>query len=79
MVVLALHRGLHRARRDGGGGQGSGPRRGSLEANKLSWFVLSRVSDFRIYEEYQAAGFDMDAAKKLVLSVVQDSSAYEVK
>jgi hypothetical protein len=52
---------------------------GSLEANKLSWFVLSRVSDFRLYEDYQAAGFDMNAAKKLVLQVLQDSSAYEVK
>jgi len=52
---------------------------GSLEANKLSWFVLSRVSDFRLYEEYQSASFDMNAAKKLVLSVLQDSSAYEVK
>ena len=52
---------------------------GSLEANKLSWFVLSRVSDYRIYEEYQAAGFDMNAAKKLVLSVLLDSSSYEVK
>jgi hypothetical protein len=52
---------------------------GSLEANKLSWFVLSRISDFRIYEEYQSAGFSLDAAKKLILSVVADSSAYEVK
>jgi hypothetical protein len=52
---------------------------GSLEANKLSWFVLSRVSDFRLYEEYQAAGFDMNAAKRMIMSVLQDSSAYEVK
>ena len=54
-----------------------GLKAGSLEANKLSWFVLTRVSDFRIYEEYQNANFDMAAAKKLILSVVQDSSAYE--
>ena len=33
--------------------------------------------DFRIYEEYQNANFDMAAAKKLILAVVQDSSAYE--
>lgn len=52
---------------------------GSLEANKISWFVLSRVSDFRIYEIYQEANFDMGAAKKFILSVLQDSSAYEVR
>jgi hypothetical protein len=55
-----------------------GLKAGSLEANKLSWFVLSRVSDYRIYDEYQNAGFSMDAAKKLILSVIQDSSPYEV-
>jgi hypothetical protein len=55
-----------------------GLKAGSLEANKLLWFVLSRVSDFRIYDEYQNAGFNMDAAKKLILSVIQDSSPYEV-
>jgi hypothetical protein len=54
-----------------------GLKAGSLEANKLSWFVLTRVSDFRIYEEYQNAKFDMAAAKKLILAVVQDSSEYE--
>jgi hypothetical protein len=52
---------------------------GSLEANKISWFVLSRVSDFRIYEIYQQANFDMGAAKKFILSVLQDSSAYEIR
>ena len=51
----------------------------SLEANKLSWFVLSRVSDYRLYEVYQDAGFSMDAAKAVVLSVLKDSSAYEVR
>lgn len=52
---------------------------GSLEANKISWFVLSRVSDFRIYEIYQEANFDMGAAKKFILSVLQDSTAYEIR
>lgn len=52
---------------------------GSLEANKLGMFVLSRVSDYRLYEVYQAAGFRMEAAKELVLSVLKDSSAWEVK
>jgi hypothetical protein len=56
-----------------------GLKAGSLEANKLSWFVLTRISDYRIYEEYQSANFDMAAAKKLVLSVLQDSTAHEVK
>ena len=56
-----------------------GLKAGSLEANKLSGFVLSRVSDFRIYEVYQQAGFDMSAAKKLILDVIQDSSKYEIK
>lgn len=50
----------------------------SLESNKLVMFVLSRVSDYRIYEVYQEAGFNMDAAKALVLSVLKDSKAYEV-
>jgi len=56
-----------------------GLKAGSPEANKLGWFVLSRVSDFRIYEVYQDAGFKLDAAKALVLSILKDSSAYEVK
>jgi len=51
---------------------------GSLEANKLAWFVLSRVSDYRIYEVYQQAGFKMDAAKDLVVSILKDSAPYEV-
>ena len=50
----------------------------SLESNKLVMFVLSRVSDYRIYEVYQDAGFSMDAAKALVLSVLRDSRPYEV-
>lgn len=51
---------------------------GSLEANKLGWFVLSRVSDYRIYEIYQSAGFKPDAAKDFVLSVLKDPASYEV-
>lgn len=50
----------------------------SYESNKLVGFVLSRVSDFRIYEAYQAGGFSLDAAKALVLSVLRDSKPYEV-
>ena len=51
---------------------------GSLEANKLAWFVLSRVSDYRIYEVYQQAGFKVDAAKDLIVSILKDSAPYEV-
>jgi hypothetical protein len=40
--------------------------------------VLSRVSDYRIYEVYQSAGFKADAAKDFVLSVLKDSASYEV-
>ena len=50
----------------------------SLEAAKLSWFVLSRVSDYRIYEVYQDAGFSMDAAKAFVMGIIKDSKVYEV-
>ena len=50
----------------------------SLESNKLVMFVLSRVSDYRLYEVYQDAGFSMDAAKAFVLGVLRDSKAYEV-
>ena len=50
----------------------------SYESNKLVGFVLSRVSDFRIYEVYQQSGYSMDAAKALVLAVLRDSSAYEI-
>ncbi|MGE0736188.1 MAG: hypothetical protein AB7G15_05835 [Alphaproteobacteria bacterium] len=57
----------------------NGFKSGSPEANRLAWFVLTRVSDFRIYEVYQAAGFKMDAAKDLVRNILKDSAAYEVK
>lgn len=58
--------------------QDLGVKAGSLEQAKLGWFVLSRVSDFHLYEVYQHAGYDLEAAKKLVLAVLKDSSAYEV-
>lgn len=51
---------------------------GSREANTLASFVLTRVSDFRIYEIYQSAGFNMEAAKEAVRAILKDSSAYEV-
>ena len=50
----------------------------SGEANKLANFVLTRVSDFKLYNMYQSAGFDASVPKKLILSVLKDSSAYEV-
>jgi hypothetical protein len=34
----------------------------SREANKVAWFVLSRVGDFKIYEMYQKSGFSREAA-----------------
>jgi len=51
----------------------------SLEAAKLSMFVLSRVSDFLLYEIYQDAGYNMDAVKTAIVAILRDSSAYEVK
>jgi hypothetical protein len=50
----------------------------SREANKLAWFVLSRVGDFKIYEVYQKAGFHREAAKQFVESVLDDPTPYEV-
>jgi hypothetical protein len=50
----------------------------SREANKLAWFVLSRVGDFKIYEVYQKAGFHREAAKQFVGSVLDDPTPYEV-
>jgi hypothetical protein len=55
-----------------------GMKAGSPEANRLSWFVLTRVSDYQIYGVYQDAKFNIQAAKDLILSVLKDSSAYEV-
>jgi hypothetical protein len=50
----------------------------SREANKLAWFVLSRVGDFKIYEVYQKAGFHREAVKQFVRSVLDDPAPYEV-
>jgi hypothetical protein len=50
----------------------------SREANKVAWFVLSRVGDFKIYEAYQKAGYSQEAAKKLVRSVLEDPTPYEL-
>lgn len=48
------------------------------DANKVAWFVLSRVGEFKIYDVYQKAGFSQEAAKQFVRSVVEDPSPYEV-
>lgn len=50
----------------------------SPQAAKLAWFVLSRISDFKLYKIYQDAGFSVDAVKDRIHSVLADSSAYEV-
>jgi hypothetical protein len=50
----------------------------SREANKVAWFVLSRVGDFKIYEAYQKAGYSQEAAKKLVRSVLENPTPYEI-
>ena len=50
----------------------------SAEANKLAWFVLSRVGDFKIYEVYQKAGYSQEAAKKFVRSIIENSSLYDI-
>jgi len=50
----------------------------SGEANKLANFVLTRISDFRLYNLYQSANFDAGVPKKLILEILQNSAAYEV-
>ena len=50
----------------------------SSEANKLALFVLSRISDFKLYSIYQNAGYDEAAVKKTILSIIKDSASYEV-
>jgi hypothetical protein len=50
----------------------------SPEASRLAWFVLSRISDFKLYRIYQDSGFSQDAVKAEILAVIQNSSAYEV-
>ena len=51
----------------------------SPEAAKLAWFVLTRVSDFKLYKIYQDGGFSDAAPKQVILAVLADSTAYEVK
>ena len=50
----------------------------SPQANKLAYFVLSRLSDFKLYSMYQAAGYDASVPKKAILAALKDSSALEV-
>ena len=50
----------------------------SAQANKLAYFVLSRLSDFKLYSQYQAAGFDAAVPKKAILEALKDSAALEV-
>ena len=50
----------------------------SREANKLAWFVLSRVGDFKIYEAYQKAGFKREAAVQFIRTVIDNPPPYEV-
>lgn len=51
----------------------------SAQAAKLAWFVLTRISDFKLYKVYQDADFSEKAVKDKILAVLKDSSAYEVK
>ena len=51
----------------------------SPQANKLANFALSRLSDFKLYSQYQAAGFDASVPKKAILAVLKDSAAQEVR
>ena len=51
----------------------------SPQAAKLAWFVLTRVSDFKLYKEYQDADFSEKAVKEKILAILADSSDYEVK
>jgi hypothetical protein len=50
----------------------------SPQASKLAYFVLSRLSDFKLYSQYQAAGYDASVPKKAILAVLKDSSSQEV-
>jgi hypothetical protein len=51
----------------------------SPQAAKLAWFVLTRMSDFKLYKVYQDSGFSEDAVKGTIVAILVDSSAYEVK
>ncbi len=50
----------------------------SPQANKLAMFVLTRLSDFKLYSMYQSAGYDAGVPKKAILSVLKNSAAFEV-
>ena len=50
----------------------------SAQASKLAYFALSRISDFKLYSMYQAAGFDAAVPKRAILAVLKDSAALEV-
>jgi hypothetical protein len=51
----------------------------SPTANKLANFALSRLSDFKLYSMYQAAGYDAAVPKKAILAALRDSGAHEVR
>jgi hypothetical protein len=64
------------------GGRGHHYYPGGLPVHVLEWIDVAMAwadSYEKIYDVYQEAGFSMDAAKALVLSVLKDSSAYEIK
>jgi hypothetical protein len=50
----------------------------SPQANKLANFALTRISDFKLYSLYQAAGYDASVPKKAIISVLRDSTGLEV-
>ena len=50
----------------------------SPQASKIAYFALSRLSDFKLYSMYQAAGYDASVPKKAILAVLKDSAALEV-
>jgi hypothetical protein len=51
----------------------------SPEAARLAWFVLSRISDFKLYKIYQDADFSEEAVIEVIGAVIANSTAYEVK
>lgn len=50
----------------------------SPQANRLASFVLTRISDFKLYNMYQNAGYNADVVKKVIRGILADSAAYEV-
>ncbi len=51
----------------------------SPEAAKIAWFVLTRISDFRLYRIYQDADFSDAAVKRVIHEILLDSTAYELR